>query len=192
MLRTLLVFLTGTILALPFLAQTPTGISSHADIDVAQRLAGSWAGYLEYRDYSEPPTSQKRVQLPTWLEVTGSGHALAFHYTYDDGPKKVVESRETVTLDAANNSYKVVEGGHPEETFAVSGFSSLKDGLGTLVLLGKGTDNDKPAEFRITLTIRRNLFDWIKETRPAGTNEPFVFRHSLRLVRSTPPASGGK
>lgn len=32
---------------------------------VQQALIGDWAGYLEYRDYSEPPTSAKRVQVPT-------------------------------------------------------------------------------------------------------------------------------
>lgn len=192
MFRTVLVFLAVTFFAFSCDAQTSTTAAVRPDVAVVHRLSGTWAGYLEYRDYSEPATSQKRVQLPTWLEITGSGRTLTLHYTYDDGPNKVVESRETATLDADANTYKLAEVGHPDETYTVTGFSSLKDGLGTLVLVGNGKDNGKPAEFRITLTIRRNIFDWVKEARPMGTEEPFVFRDSLRLVRSAPPATAGK
>jgi hypothetical protein len=57
--------------------------------DMALALTGEWAGYLEYRDYSEPPTSTKRVQLPMWLTVRSNAAGLSFHYIYDDGPPRL-------------------------------------------------------------------------------------------------------
>ncbi len=157
--------------------------------EISAALAGRWAGYLEYRDFSEPPTSTKRVQLPTWLDITPSGDGLSARYIYDDGPNKVVEDTEKIMLHVAQNTYESVEPGKPPRVFQVAGFSSLKSGLGTLVMNGTGTDNGKPADVRITLTIRRNLVEWLQEARPAGSTEPFVFRHLLRLTRAQPPST---
>src|SRR3978361_1115424 len=52
--------------------------------EARQALAGDWVGALEYRDYSEPPTSTKRVQLPTWLPISASGTHLTRHYYLHD------------------------------------------------------------------------------------------------------------
>ena len=54
---------------------------------------------LEYRDYSEPPTSTKRVKLPTWLTVEADGADLKFNYIYDDGPNKTVVETASVHFD---------------------------------------------------------------------------------------------
>jgi len=45
-------------------------------------LVGSWVGTLEYRDYSEPATSTKRVKLPTRLTIAPSAADLSFSYIY--------------------------------------------------------------------------------------------------------------
>jgi hypothetical protein len=155
---------------------------------VHQALLGDWAGYLEYRDYSEPADSTKRVQLPTWLSVSRTPTGLSLHYVYDDGPSKVVDETEQLTLDIAKQTYTTLEAGHPAEIYQVSGFDALRDGRGKLVLTGSGTDNDKPAEQRITLTIRRNLVEWLLEVRPAGSELPFTFRHQFRFTRAQSPA----
>ena len=157
--------------------------------DLSRALTGSWVGYLEYRDYSEPPTSAKRVQLPTWLTVTQSDRGLVFHYTYDDGPNKVVDSQEFLKLDTARNTYTVSEPGHPDDIYTMSGLDALKTGLGTLVLTGSGTDNGKPAERRITLRVHRNMVEWLLETRPAQSSSQYTFRHLYRFTRAQPSAN---
>ncbi len=154
---------------------------------VQTALIGNWAGYLEYRDYSEPSTSTKRVQLPTWLTVTQAANNLKLHYTYDDGPEKIVVEDEQLAFDLSRNTYTSTEPGHAPDTYNVQGFDALKNGRGTLLLTGTGTDDNRPAERRITLTIRRNLLEWLLEARPKNSTEPFAFRHLYRLTRVEPP-----
>ncbi|GAA3763376.1 hypothetical protein [Terriglobus aquaticus] len=160
--------------------------------DLKSALRGDWVGVLEYRDYSEPPTSTKRVDLPTWLSVTSDGEGKqTWHYVYDDGPNKTVDEIEAVTFDPAREQYTAVDNGKPAQTFHVAGYSALKGGRGTLTLTGSGTDSGKPAEIREMMTIRRNLLEVLEETRSAGSQDAFAFRHLYRLVRREAPAVTG-
>jgi len=165
--------------------------TSQTQTELRNALIGDWVGVLEYRDYSEPPTSTKRVDLPTWLSITANGAALTEHFIYDDGPTKTVESTETVTLDPGAGLYTEASAGKPAKVYKATGYDKLKSGRGELVLTGAGTDNDKPAETRITLTIRRNLLTWTEETRPAGSSEAFAFRHAYRFTRAKAPTISG-
>ncbi len=153
-------------------------------------LTGDWVGVLEYRDYSEPAGSTKRVQLPTWLSITGAA-SLTWQYVYDDGPGKVVTETDVVTLDPAAGTLISVDNGKPAKTFTVQGYAELKDGRGALILLGSGTDAGKPADLKETMTIRRNLLEVLEETRPTGSSESFTFRHVYRFVRKDVPAVTG-
>jgi len=155
--------------------------------DLQQTLSGNWTGVLEYRDYSEPATSTRRVQLPTWLGITPEGSSQTWHYLYDDGPYKLVEETDTITFDPSTSTYAESDNGKPLHTYRVTGYTDLRSGRGQLVLLGSGTDNDKPAETRITLTIRRNLLTILEETRPAASTDPFAFRHSFTFTRANAP-----
>lgn len=175
-------------LLLPGVAQTQTAPAApQVQTDLTQALLGDWTGVLEYRDYSEPPTSTKRVQLPTWLSIQTQPEGLRFRYIYDDGPAKTVESAPTVVIDTAAKTYKVIETDHVAESYTISGLEALKQGRGELLLSGIGKDNNKPAEIHITLTLRRNLLISLEETRPAASQEPFVFRHRYVFTRSKPP-----
>jgi hypothetical protein len=169
-------------------ASAQTGAPAADDAALRQSLAGRWVGVLEYRDYSEPATSTKRVDLPTWLTITAPGKSMTWKYTYDDGPNKVLEETDTVTFDPAAKSYSEASNGKPASSYTVDGYETLKDGRGVLVLHGSGTDNDKPSETRTTMTIKRNLLEILEEVRPAGSSEAFAFRHLLRFTRSQPPA----
>ena len=160
--------------------------------EVRTALSGRWAGVLEYRDYKEPASSLKRVALPTWLQVQTAGTAQSWHYVYDDGPNKVVEEEEQVALDATLGTVTIAEPGEAPQVYKATGFSTLKAGRGTLVLSGTITDNNKPAEARLTLTIGRNMVDLLQEVRPAGTDEAFVFRHEHRFVRTETPVVTAK
>lgn len=195
------VLLLGLSATLNLAAQTPAATETekpadaiqlqHSEIkhaEIEQALIGDWSGYLEYRDYSEPPTSTKRVQLPTWLKVIPSGNGLLLHYVYDDGPGKVVDETEQLTVDVAQHTYTTLESGHPAEVYRTDGLDALHDGRSTLILLGSGVDNDTPSEQRVTMTIRRNLVEWLLEVRPAGSQQAFVFRHLYRFTRAEPPA----
>ena len=153
-------------------------------------FAGEWTGQLQYRDYS----SDQRVFLPTWLTIVADpgGHSLRFAYTFDDGPAKVVRERLLVELDAAA---KTVTTSDPDKTaeaahvFGATGFEQFAQrGRGTLVLSGTDTDNGKPADVRITVTLYRNLLTWLKETRPAHSTEAYVFRDQYTLTRRLPPS----
>jgi hypothetical protein len=153
--------------------------------DLRRALAGSWAGTLEYRDYSEPATSIKRVKLPTWLEIEAATE-LRFRYVYDDGPSKTVFEKEVVRIDPVAERYQVLgEDGNLKDEYAIAGLGSLREGRGTLTLSGKGTENGKPVDARATIRIGRNILEIIRETAPRG--QPLAFRHAYTLVRTSPP-----
>ena len=88
-----------------FFAQTTASGPAQTQSDLAQALASDWAGFLEYRDYSEPPTSTKRVQLPTWLSIAPTSAGQSWHYIYDDGPNKTAEETDLVAFHPADSAY---------------------------------------------------------------------------------------
>jgi len=134
--------------------------------DVQRALVGSWTGTLEYRDYSEPATSTKRVKLPTWLTIEASGSDLRFKYIYDDGPAKTVTETGVVHFEAAD-------------------IAQLREGRGVVTITAAGKENDKPAQIRTTYRIGRNIFEVLEEIAPEG--QAFAFRHTYTFVRATPP-----
>lgn len=148
--------------------------------ELGAALTGAWTGQLEYRDFQ----SNERVFLPTWLTVTQAGGPLQFDYVYDDGPAKTVRERMRLTLDAAAAQIRFIsDRDHHDETYAVAGLADFAKRR-TLVLTGPGTENDHAVEVRITLTVRRNLYTLVKETRAAGGD--FQFRDGYTFTRAAP------
>jgi hypothetical protein len=170
------------------IAQTAAFSPSQTQSELNHALAGDWAGFLQYRDYSEPATSIQRVQLPAWLSIAPTSSGQFWHYIYDDGPSKTVEETDLITFHPADSTYLESVKGKPTETFQVSGYEALRGGLGQLILSGAGTDNDRPSETRVTVTVRRNLINILEEVRPVGSTAPFVFRHRYSFTRINPPA----
>ena len=177
----LALLLSAALATLPLQAQPAP--SPQPLFELAAALRGNWVGVLEYRDYSEPPGSTKRVDLPTWLTISGDG-AQSWHYIYDDGPTKTVQEDESVVFDPAKGSFSEASNGKPAHGYRVSGFEALKAGRGTLQMVGSGTDNGKPSEIHLVMTIRRNLLEILEEVRSAGSTEPYAFRHLYRMVRA--------
>lgn len=163
------------------LAATPD--ATPAD-DIKTALTGNWVGTLEYRDFSEPATSAKRVKLPTWLTIEPFGADLTFHYVYDDGPTKTVTETSTIKISPEATQY-TEKGEKSESIYTVAGADKLKQGRGTLTLTGKGTDNNKPVAVRVTLKVGRNIIEELRETAESG--QPYVFRHNFVFTRSTYP-----
>jgi hypothetical protein len=147
-------------------------------------LAGEWTGQLEYRDYQ----SDERVVLPAWLEIKPSadGRSTQFRYTYDDGPTKTVTELSTVAIDTAAHRFTVTsDSDHSSETYQVEGLDGLKiPGRGQFTLTGRGTENNKTVDVRITVTIDRNLYQFKKKTRLAGGE--FTFRDGYVFTRRNP------
>ncbi len=129
-------------------AATQPAVSSPAARQQAlsAALLGKWTGVLEYRDYSEPVASIKRVQLPTWLTIGPAPEGLFFHYIYDDGPTKTVTEHNTVVLNLAQSSYRVMSTDSVAEQYTIARAENLKEGRGVLTLTGQGKDSGKPAD----------------------------------------------
>ncbi len=146
--------------------------------DFDKAMLGRWVGTLEYRDYSEPAGSTKRVKLPTWLTVERQPAGLQLQYVYDDGPSKTVTETSLLQVDPQKTTWG-------KENFSTEGFEALKEGRGTLMFRGSGTENGKPAEVKTTLRIGRNILEITRETGIPG--EPLAFRHTYTFIRATAP-----
>ncbi|SNS34760.1 hypothetical protein SAMN05421770_101602 [Granulicella rosea] len=180
-------------LSVPTAAQVPPSPASRAAgvTQLNTSFHGRWVGQLEYRDFQ----TNAQTFLPTWLAMTPSadGNAVTLDYIYDDGPAKTVRERETLAFTVASaggmTASVTSDRDHTSETYAVAGLEEFRKlGRGVLTLTGPGRENDKPVDVRITLTMRRNLFTWRKETRPSGGTEEFKFRDAYTFTRSEPPA----
>jgi hypothetical protein len=170
---------------------TAAAVSMQTGNDLQAAMSGDWTGVLEYRDYSEPATSTKRVKLPTWLNVKSNPTGLTFHYIYDDGPNKVVDETLSISFDVAGSTLQITNDKGRVETYKVDGYSGLRSGRGDLIVLGPTVDNDRPAESRITIGVRRNLLTWVEEVRPTSA-VPFAFRHSYTFTRAQAPSMPSK
>jgi hypothetical protein len=146
---------------------------------------GDWVGQLEYRDFS----SNEQTFLPTWLTLTPEpdGNTIHITYIYDDGPTKTVRESSTLTLSPATSKATLTsDRDKSTDTYTVQGYTEFaKLGRGTLILTGTGQENDKPVDVRITLTLRRNLYTFRKDTKLAG--EDFKFRDAYTFTRANPP-----
>jgi hypothetical protein len=146
----------------------------------APAFVGSWVGTLEYRDYSD----DSREKLGTLLRIyqpKGSSDWV-FRYVYDDGPKKVVQESEMISLDWANHKYILTsEDGKEKDSYDLDGRGLKVDGTGTLVMTGKGSENRVDVDIRTTMKITRNHLDIQRQSRLKG--QRFKFRHEYSFSR---------
>ncbi len=154
---------------------------SNSGTDFYLPFQGKWIGTLEYRDYS----NNKRVTLPTELEVLAGNDdkTMTFNYTYDDGPGKTEKSSSEVSFDLIQKKYISISGdGKSRDEYAMKGLNAFaRAGGGTLVLTGKGMENDKAVDVRSTLTVTKMRYVLKRETRLPG--KKFLFRHVYRFKR---------
>ena len=145
---------------------------------LSRALVGTWTGTLEYRDYH----SDRRVTLPTRLVITAAASgSLKYAYVYDDGPGKVVTSSERVTIDAAAATYRVQNDEGYDATFAMVGAGQVGTQSNTVVLTGRGRENDAVVDLRITITVTAAELVLLRESRRAG--EDWLFRNRYALKR---------
>ncbi len=155
---------------------------------IYEPFIGAWTGELEYRDFQ----SEQRVKLPTWLvvQLSPDGRGMQFHYTYDDGPTKVVEELAAVTVDTQNSTFTVTsDRNKSKDTYQLAGQEKFAAaGRGTLELTGPGIENDQKVDVRITIKVGRNFYRYEKETKLAGGG--FQFRDGYNFTRRDPPIVG--
>ncbi len=156
-----------------------------APLDIESLMIGSWVGTLEYRDFSD----NSRERLGTLLRIfrDKSSGRLVLRYVYDDGPTKVVQDRDEVTVDAASGKYTVFDStGKPNDMYSFSPPVAWNSkGKNSIVLSGRGTENGSAVEIRQTLKIEPDKLEILRESRLAG--QPFAFRHEYRFNRVSRP-----
>jgi hypothetical protein len=100
-----------------------------------------------------------------------------------------VIEKSTVSIDSVLKRYTVTsDRDHSSDSYQVEGLENLAaKHRGVLVLTGSGTENDKKVDVRITITIGRNLYKFVKETRLPG--QDFLFRDGYTFTRRDPPGT---
>jgi hypothetical protein len=166
-------------LATPPARAETVAITSEFGGRVTSALTGRWLGALEYRDYK----SDARVSLPTLLEVNaGSNGSLDLAYTYDDGNGKIVREHQVARIDSVAATYVITNEDKSSHLYRIASASPFDaSGKTQLVLVGHGTDNDRPAAVRETLTITPKAMTMLRETRVTGGE--FLFRHRFTFSR---------
>lgn len=141
-------------------------------------LTGSWTGTLQYRDYR----SDKRVTLPTQLEIGGIGGELTFAYTYDDGPGKTVRSQDRITIDNDRSTYRVqASEGNYDATFSITDRVTASGNMLSFTLVGKGEENGAAVDLRMRYVLTPSTLQVVRESRLPGGD--WLFRHEYRLSR---------
>ncbi|MBU2166835.1 MAG: hypothetical protein KKF88_03250 [Alphaproteobacteria bacterium] len=149
-------------------------------------LVGNWTGALGYRDYQ----SDELFEIPVTINVTspGDGRTLIQQSVFDDGPGDPVwvttvtlEDPEASTLTSA--SFRAGrEVGVSIETVHLARY--VGPTRWTLIDEQIGSDDDAPAEIRVTTTREDDYVESVKVVRPVGADDSaWRFRNQIRLTR---------
>lgn len=150
----------------------PAQISDPAAL-IAQTLAGSWTGTLDYRDYG----NDQRASLPTILESDGA----TLDWTFDDGPGKTVRTSETWLFDNSKQLLTVTNDGK-DAVYRLSELRQSQDGdVVTLVADGFTLEHGTKVVTRFIMTKSGKKLRLTKMTKKNG--EPFLMRNSYELTR---------
>ncbi len=144
-------------------------------------MSGAWTGTLRYRDYRD---STKFVTLPTLLDGVAArdSSSVRLDFTYDDGPGKTVRESDRFALAADGHTLTWGTAADPakQSTYAIT---SLADAATIRFVAERdGTDNDRPARIRETVTASRTELRILKEVRFAPGAD-WLFRHEYEFRR---------
>ena len=177
---------------LPLAAHAAAGTDAAPSPEVLQRsLQGRWTGALQYRDYQ----SNSPFELPvvTQFSAAPDGVTLTRLSAFDDGPKTGTVYITTVSLFDAKTGQVMTatfRKGRAVEvwTDAVRNTAYRDAEHWTLVYAQRGSDNDKPADIRVTETRDGDSLLSLKEVKPAGApDSAWAFRNQTRLQRQPAP-----
>lgn len=155
--------------------------------DLRQGLAGAWTGALGYRDYQ----SDRLFELPVATTITAiaDGETQVRSSRFDEGPGQAPVWITSVSRAAADGRVETVffRVGRPVEvqTERASVTRYETPTHWTIVYAQAGTDDDIPAEIRVTETRDGDDLLAVKEVRPVGeTGAAWRFRNQTRLRRA--------
>ena len=156
--------------------------------EIRRVLAGEWSGALGYRDYQ----SNELFELPvkTRIENVPDGVTQVRRSVFDEGARRapvwitsLSQSLGNVLVTTTLRAGREAE--LQRETVTVVRYASPTDWQ--LRYGQTGTDDDKPAEIRVTETLAGIELTSVKEVRPAGQSDaPWAFRNQTRLKRARP------
>ena len=134
--------------------------------DFAVLQGNGWEGTLNYLNYG----SDQRSQIPVKMIVQApQKRRVPYGFIYPGEESK-----------NANDAIRISQDG-----MRISGMNvvsrSLVDGALVIVAEGTGSDDNRPAEIRMTYTIAANRFSVRKDVRFAGGD--FINRNEYRLTR---------
>ena len=174
-----------------FLSTVPVAAQSTPTVaELHRSLEGQWSGALGYRDYQ----SNKLFELPvrTTIENVPDGATQIRRSVYDEGAGQAlvwIVSLLQFTKDGFIASSIMRAGRDPEmirEVGELKRYAGPTDWV--IVYRRTGTDDDKPAEIRVTETLEGAQLLSVKEVRPAGdASAPWAFRNQVRLRRTSAP-----
>ena len=156
--------------------------------EIRKILAGEWSGALGYRDYQ----SNELFELPvkTNIENVPDGVTQVRRSVFDEGARRdpvwiasVAQSQGNVLVTATLRAGREAE--LQRESVTIVRYASPSDWQ--LRYGQTGTDDDKPAEIRVTETLAGDELMSVKEVRPVGRSDaPWAFRNQTRLKRVRP------
>ena len=148
-------------------------------------LAGEWRGALGYRDYRSNELFELPVQ--TRIEAVPDGVTEIRRSVFDEGARRapvwIVTVSQAEGDRVTSTSYRAGRAVETQiETATVSRYAGPTDW--TIVYSQTGSDDDRPAEIRVTETRSGDSMLSVKEVRPAGdASAPWRFRNQTRLSR---------
>lgn len=135
--------------------------------DFAMLEGGSWSGKLEYLNYG----SDQRSTIPVRMVVREpSGRTVRYGFLYPGEEDKNATDRIRISRD-----------GRQVNGFAITGRYRSDAGNLTIVTEGKGRDDNRPADIRLTYEIGAKSFVTTKDVRFDGGE--YVNRNEYRLTR---------
>jgi hypothetical protein len=182
----------SSLLILAAAAVTPAAaFAQPAPVDIAAAraaLTGTWAGKLEYLDYS----ANKWFGIPvnTQIEDQGDGATIIRKSDFDDGPKVGnvrITSIELLDPAAGTVTTGTFRKGRSVETFA---YAVRFDGTPadtshwTMVEEALGKDDDRPAMLRLTTTRDGDSIETLKQIDFQDDDKTeWITRNRTRLSR---------
>lgn len=149
-------------------------------------LAGRWTGTLGYRDYQ---TNEMNL-LPVATTISAGPDRVTQTRVsrFDEGPRAapvwitsvgIVDPKTNRVSSASFRSGRVPE--VETETMTIAAYAAPT--RWTIVYAQTGSDDDKPADIRVTETRNGAALTSVKEVRPVGGATPWLFRNETKLRR---------
>ena len=150
-------------------------------------LAGAWTGALGYRDYQTNKLNELSVE--TRIDSMADGRTQIRTSRFDEGPGRKPVWITTASLDdpkAGTVTSTTLRAGNKiePETEAVEVARYASPTSWTLIYRQTSSDDDKPADIRVTETRTGDTLIAVKEVSPVGAGT-WSFRNQTRLTRVT-------